>query len=109
MAETDQKNPEEEPRFQRLGAANWLPEERKVIERYEERLRDLERRLATAEARAEYAQWQLSATKAQRPYRLSTALAGAKRPSKLVRLPRDLTQAMKPKKAPKAPATVTAS
>ncbi|MEV7964855.1 glycosyltransferase [Sphaerisporangium sp. NPDC088356] len=108
MAESDQTNPDE-PRFQRLGAANWLPEERKVVERYEDRIRDLERRLATAEARAEYAQWQLSATRAQRPYRVSTALAGAKRPSRLVRLPRDLSQALKPKKAPKAPATVTAS
>nr|BFE85318.1 hypothetical protein GCM10020093_079190 [Planobispora longispora] len=68
----------EEPAFQRLGPVNWLPEERKVIERYEERVRDLERRLAIAEARADYAQWKLESTKVQRPYRVAEALTGSR-------------------------------
>ncbi|MEV7908425.1 hypothetical protein, partial [Streptomyces anulatus] len=82
---TSEQTPEE-PKFQRLGPINWLPEERKVTERFEERVRDLERRLAIAEARADYAQWKLESTKVQRPYRVAEALTGAKGAG-VVRLP----------------------
>ncbi|GIH93987.1 glycosyltransferase [Planobispora siamensis] len=95
----------EEPAFRRLGPVNWLPEERKVIERFEERVRDLERRLAVAEARADYAQWKLESTKAQRPYRVAEALTGSRGPG-MVQLPGRLKAAMKPRKGPKAPRPV---
>ncbi|MER7132470.1 glycosyltransferase family protein [Streptosporangium saharense] len=96
----------EEPKFQRLGPINWLPEERKVVERFEERVRDLERRLAIAEARADYAQWKLESTKVQRPYRVAEALTGAKG-SGVVRLPGKLKAAMSTRKGPKAPRPVS--
>lgn len=95
----------EEPKYQRLGPINWLPEERKVIERFEDRVRDLERRLAIAEARAQYAQWKLESTKVQRPYRVAEALTEAKGAG-VVRLPRRLRAAMTARKGPKAPPPV---
>ena len=111
MAKTDETRLPDEtpdaPRFTRLGPVNWLPEERKIVERYEERIRDLEKRLAIAEARAEYATWKLKATQAQRPYRVAQALTGATKPGKFVRLPRDLSKAIKVRKAPKPPLPVT--
>ncbi len=105
MAETDE-TPEasEGPRFQRLGPVNWLPEERKHVEQYEQRIRDLENRLAYQEARADYALWRLQATQTQKPYRVAQVLTNAAKPKKIVRLPRDLSKAMKDgRKAPKAP------
>ncbi|GAA0969182.1 glycosyltransferase [Acrocarpospora macrocephala] len=104
MAESDETF--DEPRFQRLGPVNWLPEERKVVERYEQRIRELEKKLATQEARAEYAIWKLKATQTQRPFRVAQALTGAAKPAKFVRLPRDLSKAMKGRKSPKAPISV---
>lgn len=92
----------EEPKFQRLGPINWLPEERKVVERLEERVHDLERRLAIAEARADYAQWKLESTKVQRPYRVAEALTAAKG-SGVTALPGRLRSAMQARKGPKPP------
>jgi spore maturation protein CgeB len=94
------------PRFQRLGPANWLPEERKIIERYEQRIRELELKLAGKEARAEYAVWKLKATQVRRPYRVVQALAGAAKSADFVRLPRDLGRAIKGRKSPKPPLPV---
>ncbi len=100
------QNPSDEPKFQRLGPVNWLPEERKVVERYEQRIRELEKKLATQEARADYAIWKLKATQTQRPYRVAQALTGATKPARFARLPRDLSKAMKTGKSPKAPMSV---
>ncbi|MBO3745912.1 glycosyltransferase [Streptosporangiaceae bacterium NEAU-GS5] len=97
---------EETPRFQRLGPANWLPEERKLVERYEQRIRELEKKLAIQEARADYAIWKLRATQTQRPFRVAQALTGATNPKKLVRLPQNLNKALRSRKSPKAPVTV---
>src|SRR5262245_3564076 len=97
---------EETPRFQRLGPVNWLPEERKLVERYEQRIRELEKKLATQEARADYAIWKLRATQTQRPFRVAQALTGATNPKKLVRLPQNLNKALRTRKSPKAPVTV---
>ncbi|GAA4055033.1 glycosyltransferase family protein [Nonomuraea soli] len=95
MAET----PEAEPTFQRLGPINWLPEERKLVERYEAEVAELKRRLEIAEAKAEYAGWKLEATQAKRAFKLGEAIA-AKSPGKVLK-------AAKAKgKAPKAPRTV---
>ncbi|MDI9579123.1 MAG: glycosyltransferase [Thermobispora sp.] len=106
MADEKQDEQQEQPRFQRLGAVNWLPEERKEIERYEERIRELEEKLAIQTARADYAIWKLRAVQNKRPYRIAEALTGARRPSKLVRLPADLRRALKVQKNPKAPISV---
>lgn len=108
MAETPESSEApEEPTFQRLGPVNWLPEERKLVERHEERIRELERRLAVAEAKAEYAAWKLASTKVQRPYRVGEALTGARRPGQMMRLPGRLAKAMRAgEKAPPAPTPV---
>ncbi|MFC7646075.1 hypothetical protein ACFQX6_39920 [Streptosporangium lutulentum] len=95
----------EEPKYHRLGPINWLPEERKVVERFEERVRDLERRLAIAEARADYAQWKLESTKVQRPYRVAEVLTTAKGAG-VVALPGKLRSAMQTRKGPKPPRPV---
>ena len=70
MAETP-----EEPTYQRLGPVNWLPEERKVVERYEADIRELERRLEIAEAKAGYASGSWRPPRPSGPYKLGEALA----------------------------------
>ncbi|WP_157248594.1 glycosyltransferase family protein [Nonomuraea typhae] len=91
MAETP-----EEPTYQRLGPVNWLPEERKLVERYEADIRELRRRLEIAEAKAAYATWKLAATQAKRTFKLGEAL-GAKSPGQIIKAVRSHD------KAPKAP------
>ncbi|MCG5217571.1 glycosyltransferase family protein [Streptosporangium sp. KLBMP 9127] len=71
MAETP-----EEPTFKRLGPVNWLPEERKLIERHETEIEELRRRAEIAEARAEYAAWELEALQTKRAFKVGEALAG---------------------------------
>jgi spore maturation protein CgeB len=95
MAETP-----EEPTFKRLGPVNWLPEDRKVVERHEAEIRELRRRLEIAEAKAEYAGWKLKAVQTQRSFKLGEALTG-KNPGKLVKAVRSR------EKAPAAPTPVT--
>ncbi|MEV0828710.1 glycosyltransferase family protein [Nonomuraea rubra] len=95
MAETP-----EQPTYQRLGPVNWLPEERKLVERYEAEVRELRRRLEIAEAKAAYATWKLEATQAKRTYKLGEAL-GSKSPGKIVEAVRSR------EKAPKAPIPVS--
>jgi spore maturation protein CgeB len=90
MAETP-----EPPAYQRLGPVNWLPEERKVVERYEAELRELRRRLEIAEAKAAYAQWKLEATQAKRTFKLGEAL-GSKSPGRIVEAVRSKDKAPKP-------------
>ncbi|SDH98984.1 Spore maturation protein CgeB [Sinosporangium album] len=103
----DNSETPEEPLYKRLGPVNWLPEERKLVERYEERIRELERRLAVAEAKAEYATWKLQATQVQRPYRVAEVLADSRNPASVVKLPGRLARAMRADgKAPTPPAQV---
>ncbi|MEU7893764.1 glycosyltransferase [Nonomuraea sp. NPDC049152] len=90
----------EEPTFQRLGPINWLPEERKLVERYEAEIRELRRRLEIAEARAEYSTWKLQATQAKRSFKLGEALT-SKSPGKVVAAVRSH------EKAPAAPTPVS--
>ncbi|WP_431897098.1 glycosyltransferase family protein [Nonomuraea sp. bgisy101] len=90
----------EEPTFQRLGPINWLPEERKLVERYEAEIRELRRRLEIAEARAEYSTWKLQATQAKRSFKLGEALT-SKSPGKVVAAVRSH------EKAPAAPPPVS--
>ncbi|NUR91791.1 MAG: family 2 glycosyl transferase, partial [Nonomuraea sp.] len=90
MAETP-----EPPAFQRLGPVNWLPEERKLVERYEAEVRELRRRLEIAEAKAAYAGWKLEATQAKRTFKLGEAL-GSKSPGKIVEAVRSKAKAPKP-------------
>lgn len=92
MAETP-----EEPTFQRLGPVNWLPEERKVVERYDAEIRELRRRLEIAEAKAAYAAWKLEATQAKRTFKLGEAI-GSKSPGKVLRAVRSKERAPKPPK-----------
>ncbi|GII94686.1 glycosyltransferase family protein [Sinosporangium siamense] len=100
------ENPQE-PLYQRLGPVNWLPEERKLVERYEDHIRELERRLAIAEAKADYASWKLKATQVQRPYRVAEVLADSRDPASVVSLPGRLARAMRTNgKAPAAPEQV---
>src|SRR5690606_41528002 len=89
MAETP-----EEPTFQRLGPVNWLPEERKVVERYDAEIRELRRRLEIAEAKAAYAAWKLEATQAKRTFKLGEAI-GSKSPGKVLRAVRSKERAPK--------------
>ncbi|GII53802.1 glycosyl transferase [Planotetraspora thailandica] len=98
MAEAD--GARGKPRFRRLGPASWLPEERKAVERYEQRIRELEKLLAVQEARADYAAWKLEATQSRRHYRVGQALSDARKPVRFVRLPRDLTKAILDKRTP---------
>ncbi|GLW09969.1 glycosyl transferase [Microtetraspora sp. NBRC 13810] len=95
MAETPS-----EPSFQRLGPVNWLPEERKVIERHEAEIRELKRRLEIAEAKADYANWKLNAVQMKRAFKVGEALTG-KSPGRLVAAVRSR------EKAPAAPTPVT--
>ncbi|MFI7228693.1 glycosyltransferase [Nonomuraea angiospora] len=90
MAETP-----EEPTYQRLGPVNWLPEERKLVERFEAEVRELRRRLEIAEAKAAYASWKLEATQAKRTFKLGEAL-GSKSPGKIVEAVRSKEKAPKP-------------
>src|SRR5437868_9674792 len=90
----------EDPTFQRLGPINWLPEERKLIERYEADIRELRRKLEIAEARAEYSTWKLKAAQAKRTFKLGEAL-GSKSPGRIVSAVRSK------EKAPKPPSPVT--
>nr|WP_062341066.1 glycosyltransferase [Herbidospora sakaeratensis] len=102
MSETDETP--DEPRFQRLGPVNWLPEDRRTVEFYEETIRELETRLAYQEARAEYALWKAKATQTGRQYRVGEAITKAgSNPKKIVKLPGDLRKAWRGNKAPKAP------
>ncbi|NUP00467.1 MAG: glycosyltransferase, partial [Nonomuraea sp.] len=90
MAETPEPSA-----FQRLGPVNWLPEERKLVERYEAEVRELRRRLEIAEAKAAYAGWKLEATQAKRTFKLGEAL-GSKSPGKIVEAVRSKAKAPKP-------------
>lgn len=90
----------DEPTYQRLGPVNWLPEDRKQVERYEAEVRELRRRLEIAEAKAAYATWKLEATQAKRTFKLGEAL-GSKSPGKIVEAVRSR------EKAPKPPTPVT--
>ncbi|GAA5057885.1 spore maturation protein CgeB [Thermocatellispora tengchongensis] len=90
MAETPQ-----EPSFTRLGPVNWLPEERKVVERHEAEIRELRRRLEIAEAKAAYAAWKLDAMQAKRAYKVGEALT-AKNPGGLVKAVRSRDKAPEP-------------
>ncbi|GAA4575935.1 glycosyltransferase family protein [Planotetraspora kaengkrachanensis] len=98
------ENSQDAPRFQRLGPANWLPEERKSVERYERRIRELELKLATQQARTDNALYKL---KANRPFRVVQALRVAAKSNEYTRLPRDLGKAIKGGNRPKAPLRVT--
>ncbi|MEU4541765.1 glycosyltransferase family protein [Nonomuraea dietziae] len=85
----------EEPTFQRLGPINWLPEDRKLVERYESEIKELRRRLEIAEAKAEYAAWKLQATQAKRSFKLGEALT-SKKPGRVVAAVRSHEKAPKP-------------
>ncbi|WP_233508057.1 glycosyltransferase family protein [Spongiactinospora gelatinilytica] len=94
------QDPTPDPAFSRLGPVNWLPEERKVIERHEAEIRELRRRLEIAEAKATYANWKLDALSAKRSFKMGEALSG--------RSPGGVVRAMRSKdKAPSAPTPVT--
>ncbi|MDF5759244.1 glycosyltransferase [Spongiactinospora sp. TRM90649] len=94
------EDPTPDPEFKRLGPVNWLPEERKVVERHEAEIRELRRRLEIAEARAEYANWKLSAMTAKRAFKVGEALSD--------RSPGGVVRAMRSRdKAPDAPTPVT--
>ncbi|MFC7590912.1 hypothetical protein ACFQYP_49935 [Nonomuraea antimicrobica] len=95
MAETP-----DEPTYQRLGPVNWLPEERKLVERFETEVRELRRRLEIAEAKAAYATWKLEATQAKRTFKLGEAL-GAKSPGKIVEAVR--SRRRRPSRPPPSP------
>ncbi|WP_093258617.1 glycosyltransferase family protein [Thermostaphylospora chromogena] len=107
MTDTPDAQTPQEPVFTRLGPVNWLPEERKAVERYEaelaelrEQMEDLRKRLEIAEAKAEYANWKLKAVQAKRSFKIGEALAG-KNPRKLVKAVRSRD------KAPAPPTPVT--
>ncbi|MFI0423126.1 glycosyltransferase [Spongiactinospora sp. 9N601] len=94
------QDPTPDPAFSRLGPVNWLPEERKVVERHEAEIRELRRRLEIAEAKAAYANWKLDALSAKRSYKMGEALSG--------RSPGGVVRAMRSRdKAPAAPTPVT--
>ena len=96
------KSPEE-PTFQRLGPVNWLPEERKLVERYEDGVRELRGGWRSPRPRPPTPSWKLEATQAKRTFKLGEA-TGSKSPGKMpeaVTVARHARRPSRPRRSPR--------